>query len=176
MRSCRSERGSPDIWKASQGCVRPPSDAVCASSCHAGSASRRGFCGCAACIRVLPRLPAPSGCHIPCPGRGSEGSAGSVQALHDDGFDGGLQQLGVVNVGPVDHRAQGAAVFLDDHAAFRARLATIRGIWADFIPPKRALARAPSADCQSQLRPPSSSHSLTNAAQMRCITPSRFQR
>src|SRR5208283_398061 len=101
---------------------------------------------------------------------------GRFRAFHDDGFNGGSQQFGVVNIGPVDHGTQGTTVFLDNHAAFRARLAAICGIWADFIPPKRALAKAPSADCQSQLTPPSSSQSLNISAQMRSITPSRFQR
>lgn len=98
------------------------------------------------------------------------------RTFHDDGFDGGLQQLGVVDVRTVDYRAERTAILLDDYAALRPRFAAIRGISARFFPPKRALASAPSADCHSQLRPPSSSHSRTNSAQMRSITPCLFQR
>jgi hypothetical protein len=78
-----------------------------------------------------------------------------------------LQQLAVLNIGPGDDNAERTAGGLDDYAAFRARFAAIRGIWADLIPPKRALPIAPSALCHSQFTPPSSSQFSMSTAQMR---------
>lgn len=99
-----------------------------------------------------------------------------LRTIHDDGLDRRSQQLRVVHVGAVDRRAQRTAILFDDQAAFRAWLAAIRWISADLVPPKRALAMAPSADCHSQLTPPSSSHSATITDHNRSITPFSHQR
>lgn len=81
------------------------------------------------------------------------------------------QQLRVVDVRRGDDYRERAAVRLDQEAALRAVLGPIRGVRADMIPPKRALPMAPSAACQSQFTPASSSHSFTSVAQMRSSTP-----
>ena len=101
---------------------------------------------------------------------------GGFGAVHDDRFDGLVQQFRIVDVRTVNHCSERTTVFLDDHATFRTRLAAICGISARFFPPKRALAMAPSAACHVQLTPPRSSHSTTRAAHIFSITPSLHHR
>jgi len=76
---------------------------------------------------------------------------------HHDRLKRTLQQLGIMHIRRVDHRPERTAVTLDHQAAFHPVFPAIRGVGADPIPPKRALAKAPSADCHSQSTPPNCS-------------------
>src|SRR5206468_7805716 len=81
-----------------------------------------------------------------------------------------------MHVRAVDGDAQRTTLFVDDQAAFGAVFSTVGGVSPNFVPPKRALAMAPSALCQSQWTPPSSSHSAIKAAMILAMMPFLFQR
>src|SRR5271165_2495237 len=99
-----------------------------------------------------------------------------LRPLDHDRLDRLFQQLRIVNVGAGDHNPHRPAVGLADYATFCAWFAAIRGVWADEIPPKRALPIAPSALCHSQLTPPSSSQFSIKRAQIRWNTPLAIHR
>src|SRR3954451_17473209 len=101
---------------------------------------------------------------------------GGLRTLDHDCVKRGGQQLVVAHVRPGNHYSQRSSVGLDQQGAFHPILAPVGGIGAREVPPNRALPIAPSAACHSQLNPPSSSHSSTDAAQIRSSTPSSTHR
>jgi len=101
---------------------------------------------------------------------------GGLWTLDYDRLDGRRQQFRIMHVRTVDRHAQRAAVFVADQAAFGTIFRSIRGVRADFIPPKRALAMAPSALCHSQPTPSASPHSSTRTAMILPMIPALFQR
>lgn len=98
------------------------------------------------------------------------------RTFHDDRFDGFFQQLRVMNIRTFDRDPQCSTFLIANYAAFGTVFRPIGGIWADFIPPKRALAMAPSALCHSQPTPPASSHSSIKTAMSFAMIPFLFQR
>ena len=67
-----------------------------------------------------------------------------------------LKHFGVVYIGSCYDRGYRAAVCLNEYAAFYAFFGPVRGVWADAVPPKRALLIAVSAACHWKSMPPSS--------------------
>ena len=65
-------------------------------------------------------------------------------------FDRCLQELRIMNVGPGNDNTQGTTIALNDQAALGTVLRTIRRVFPDFVPPKRALPMAASALCHCQ--------------------------
>src|SRR3954469_21291339 len=67
------------------------------------------------------------------PGRG---------AVHDDGLQGGLQQLGIVAVGPVHDHPQRPPLLIHDDAALAAVFTAVGGVAADLVAAVACLAHA----------------------------------
>jgi len=89
-----------------------------------------------------------------------------IGRLDHHGFQRVLKQHRIVDVGGRNHRGDRIALLLGQHAALAAILGPIRGIWADLIPPKRALPIDVSLDCQVKSTPPISSHFCASIAQI----------
>ena len=98
-----------------------------------------------------------------------------IRALCDDGVDGRLEQLRVVDIRACDDYAEWAAVTFDDDAALGTGLRPIRRVRTDMIPGKRAFDIAPSALCQRHWTIPSSSACPTRRSQIRSMTPRSHQ-
>src|SRR5215208_226233 len=93
-------------------------------------------------------------------------------ALDHHGVERGFEQLEVRYVRPSHYDSQRPSPGLHQQGALHPVFASIGGIGAYEVPPKRALPLDPSAACHSKSTPPSSSHSSMSLSQMRSSTPS----
>ena len=154
-------------------------------------------------------------CHIPCPNivislvqtEVLGGFLCGLRTFHhcglqwwpatNDGFNGGLQQLGIGHIGPRNHDAKRTAAALGKQAPLDPLLGAIRRVLADALlgiahtfcgglvwkfsgiafflaplfPAPRALPKAQSADCQLQSTPWISSHLVSRTAHRMSKTP-----
>jgi len=78
-----------------------------------------------------------------------------IGRLNHDRLKRVLQHHRVMPVGAGDADGDRIAAAFGQRAAFRARFGSIRGVFADMIPPKRALPIEQSADCHSNSTRPS---------------------
>ena len=112
----------------------------------------------------LRHLGAPWGCHMPCPGTGSEASLRWAPAVLP------RWRQGSPPVAWCHGRLNGPPC----SSTRRLRLVpALRGQWGwgRLAPPNRALPKPPSAACHSHCPPPSSSHASINIAHMLENTP-----
>src|SRR5215216_912803 len=93
-------------------------------------------------------------------------------ALDHHGVERGFEQLEVRYVRPGHYDSQRPSPGLHEQGALHPVFASIGGIGAYEVPPKRTLPIAPSDACHSRSTPPSSSHSSMSLSQMRSNTPS----
>lgn len=168
----RSESVSPGIFVAGRECVRQPTVWRDSAFAFFHPAFPRRYGGCGGYILLAQRLHGLWDCHNPCPGK-----------------DAADYSLWVRGVRPQSPRWFPSAFLRRVHS--RGRFSRRGGLrpprregfsWFPVVlcpwdsarhrPPKRALPRHPSAACQSQPTPPSSSHSASNAAHNSLNTPS----
>src|SRR5262249_3289071 len=60
---------------------------------------------------------------------------GGLRPLHDDRFQGGRQELGVVNIRPGNHNGERSTAGVDQEAALHPALPTVGRVAADEVPP-----------------------------------------
>src|SRR5215207_756091 len=96
---------------------------------------------------------------------------GRSRAFDHDGVERGFEQLEVGYVRSGYHHRKRSSVGFDQKGTLHPVFASVGGIGAYEVPPKRALPIAPSAACHSKSTPPRSSHSSMSLSQMRSNTP-----
>ena len=160
MPFCRNGQVILCTWTATTGFVPPPNVGPDGSSRRSYPASPHQYVVCGPDTRGQRQLGGRWDCHTLCPDIGAGALVSGLRPLHHKlpGWLPAAWCRGHWLQLPLDSRP---SIPLYQQASLAARLAPVRGIGANCVPPRRALPRAQSAACHSQSTPPSSSHSST---------------
>jgi len=155
--SCHSGSGWLDIWRAKPVFVLQPIAEQDTFSRQTYRVSPRQYAGYEVGTHAQPHSDVQWDCHTLYQDIVLRTLNCRLGALDNSGLQSRVQKLGIVDIGTCHNHTQRAACLFHKNAPLGPSFASIGGVAANQVPPKRALPIDASADCHSQSTPPNSS-------------------